>query len=203
MEEWGWLGKPGSKKSLYVRRITLFRKNDEDVILVTSLTDADKYPATDLMDAYLLRWGIENVFQQVTEVFHLQRLISSTPQGTIFQFSFCLLLYNLIQVTRGYIAQAQRKQPDTISGEMVFYDVHRQLISLTELADHEAIIEYFQVPTSTTDLIEHLQTLLADEWHDRWIKSPKKKKATKKEPKKVVKGGHTSLYRIIQASKSK
>jgi hypothetical protein len=203
MEEWGWLGKPGGKKSLYVRRITLFRKNDEDVILVTSLTDADKYPATDLMDAYLLRWGIENVFQQVTEVFHLQRLISSTPQGTIFQFSFCLLLYNLIQVTRGYIAQAQRKQPNTISGEMVFYDVHRQLISLTELAEHEAIIEYFQAPTNTTDLIEHLQTLLADEWHDRWIKSPKKKKATKKEPKKLVNGGHTSLYRIIQASKSK
>ena len=45
-EEWGWLGKPGGKKSVYVRRITLFRKDDEDVILVTSLLDADKYPAT-------------------------------------------------------------------------------------------------------------------------------------------------------------
>ncbi|RMD58025.1 IS4/IS5 family transposase [Candidatus Parcubacteria bacterium] len=200
LEEWGWLGKPGSKRSLYVRRITLFRDNDEDVILVTSLTDADRYPATDLMDAYLQRWGIEKVFQQVTEVFHLQRLISSTPQGTIFQFAFCLLLYNLIQVTRGYIARAQQRKPKTISSEMVYYDVCRQLISLTELADHEAIVEYFDAPRTVTELIEHIQALLADVWHDRWIKSPKKK-VTKAKPTTGVSGGHTSIYRMIQASK--
>jgi len=202
-EEWGWLGKPGGKKSLYVRRITLFRKNDDDVILVTSLTDAEKYPATDLMDVYLLRWGIENVFQQVTEVFHLERLISSTPQGTIFQFSFCLLLYNLLQVTRGYIAQAQQRQPDTISSEMVFYDVHRQLVSLTELAEREAVVEYFQTSCTAAELVEHVKALLADVWHDRWIKSPKKKKFKKPKPTTVISGGHTSLYRIIQASKTK
>lgn len=202
LEEWGWLGKPGGKKSLYVRRITLFRKNDEDVILVTSLLDADKYPATHLMDAYLGRWGIENVFQQVTEVFHLERLISSTPQGTIFQFSFCLFLYNLIHVTRGYLAEAQQRKPDTISSEMVFYDVHRQLISLTELAERESVIEYFQTPCTTEELIEHVRALLADLWHDRWIKSPKKKKPPKPKSTTVINGGHTSLYRIIQASKS-
>lgn len=202
LEEWGWLGKPGGKKSLYVRRITLFREDDEDVVLVTSLLDADKYPATHLMDAYLCRWGIENVFQQITEVFHLQRLISSTPQGTIFQFSFCLFLYNLLQVTRGYIAQAQHRKPDTISSEMVFYDVHRQLISLTELAEREAVIEYFQTPCTPDELSEHIQALLVDVWHERWIKSPKKRKIPKPKSTTVVKGGHTSLYRIIQASKS-
>ena len=202
-EEWGWLGKPGGRKSLYVRRTTLFRKNDEDVILVTSLIDAEKYPATDLMDAYLRRWGIENVFQQVTEVFHLERLISSTPQGTIFQFSFCLLLYNLLQVTRAYIAQAQQRQPDTISSEMVFYDVHRQLISLTELAERKAIVEYFESPCTAVELVEHVEALLVDVWHDRWIKSPKKNKFKKPKPTTVVSGGHTSLHRIIQASKSK
>jgi hypothetical protein len=201
-EEWGSLGKPGGKKSLSVRRITLFRKDDEDVILVTSLLDADKYPATDLMDAYLCRWGIENVFQQVTEVFHLERLISSTPQGTIFQFSFCLFLYNLMQTTRGYIAEAQRRKSDTISSEMVFYDVHRQLIALTELAERQAVTEYFQAPCTTDQLVEHVRALLADTWHDRWIKSPKKKKIPKPKATTVIKGGHTSLYRIIQASKS-
>jgi hypothetical protein len=201
-EEWGWLGKPGGKKSLYVRRITLFRKDDEDVILVTSLTDADGYPATDLMDAYLCRWGIENVFQQVTEVFHLERLISSTPQGTIFQFSFCLLLYNLLQVTRGYIAQSQQRKSDTISTEMVFYDVQRQLISLTELADHQSVLEYFQDSCSKSELIEYVQALLADVWHDRWIKSPKKQKFKKPKATTVVNGGHTSLYRIIRDSKA-
>jgi len=202
LEEWGWLGKPDGNKSIYVRRITLFRENDEDVILVTSLTDAEKHPAADLMDAYLLRWGIESVFQQVTEVFHLERLISSTPQGTIFQFSFCLLLYNLLHITRGYLAQAQRRRPDTVSSEMVFYDVHRQLIALTELADRQAVVEYFETPCTASELMEHVQALLADVWHDRWIKSPKNKNTMKPKPNNVVSGGHTSLYRIIQAAKA-
>jgi hypothetical protein len=201
LEEWGWLGQPQGKKSLYVRRITLFREDDEDVILVTSLTDADQFPACDLMDVYLMRWGIENVFQQVTEVFHLRRLISSSPQGTIFQFSFCLLLYNLLQVVRGYLAEAQQRDPETISTEMVFYDVHRQLISLTELAEPEAVVEYFQDPYTKVELVEHILALLEDEWQDRWIKSPKKKKYQKAKQTTYVKGGHTSLYRIIQESK--
>lgn len=201
LEEWGWLGQPEGKKSLYVRRITLFRENDEDVILVTSLTDADQFPACDLMDAYLMRWGIENVFQQVTEVFHLKRLISSSPQGTIFQFAFCLLLYNLVQVVRGYLAEAQQRDPETISTEMVFYDVHRQLISLTELAEPEAVVEYFEDPYTKVELVAHLQALLANGWQDRWIKSPKKKKYPKAKQTTYVKGGHTSLYRIIQESK--
>lgn len=201
LEEWGWLGQPHGKKSLYVRRITLFREQEEDVVLVTSLTDADQFPACDLMDAYLLRWGIENVFQQVTEVFHLRRLISSSPQGTIFQFAFCLLLYNLLQVVRGFLAEAQHREPETISTEMVFYDVHRQLISLTELAEPEAVVEYFQDPYTKVELVKHIQALLADEWHDRWIKSPKKKKYQKAKQTTHVKGGHTSLYRIIHPSK--
>jgi hypothetical protein len=36
----------------------------------------------------LQRWGIEQVFQKVTEVFHLQGLIGGTPKATIFQFAF-------------------------------------------------------------------------------------------------------------------
>jgi hypothetical protein len=34
---------------------------------------------------YLIRWGIEQVFQQVTKVFMLSELIGTTPEGTIFQ----------------------------------------------------------------------------------------------------------------------
>lgn len=199
-EEWGWLGQPEGKKSVYVRRITLFREGDEDVILVTSLTDADRFPTCDLMDAYLMRWGIEKVFQQVTEVFCLKRLISSTPGGTIFQFAFCVLLYNLLQVVRAYLAEAQELAPEAISTEMVFTDVHRQLISLTELAAPLAIVEYFNKPWETAELIEHIRRLLQEVWHDRWFKSPQKQRFQKPKPIKV-KGGHTSLYRIIRDSK--
>ena len=56
------------------------------------------------------------------EVFHLQHLIASTPQGTIFQCAFCLLLYNLFQVQRSYLAQEQSLDPEAISLEDLFYD---------------------------------------------------------------------------------
>jgi IS4 transposase len=70
------------------------------LILVTDLLDAEQYPAADLLAAYLARWGIERMFQQVTEVFALKRLIGGSPQAGVFQLAFCLLLYNMIHVLR-------------------------------------------------------------------------------------------------------
>ncbi len=200
-EELGWLGAPQGKRSLYVRRITLYRQGEEDVILVTNLTDAGQYPAKELLDLYLLRWNIERVFQQITEVFHLKQLISSTPEGTIFQFSFCLLLYNLIQTIRRYVARAQRRRSNTISSEMLFYDVHRELISMSVLADRSAVLDYFHTACTAKELDAHLQSRLAETWYDRWIKSPPKNKSSTAKPKKTVSGGHTSLYRIMQTAK--
>jgi Transposase DDE domain len=70
-QQWGWLGGERDKRRRYVRRVTLHRDGEEDVILVTDLLDPARYPAKDLLTLYLARWGIERVFQQVTEVFHL------------------------------------------------------------------------------------------------------------------------------------
>src|SRR5439155_1116283 len=84
---------------------------------------------------YLQRRGIEQVFQKVTEVFHLQGLIGGTPKATVFQFAFCLLLYNLIQVIRGYVAAHQQRQTETISIENLFLDVHRQLTAWSVLLE--------------------------------------------------------------------
>ena len=51
VEEWGYLGSPRNKKRLYVRRITLDRPGEKDVILVTNLCDAEAVPAVDLLEA--------------------------------------------------------------------------------------------------------------------------------------------------------
>ena len=40
-QEWGWLGGERDKRRRYVRRVTLHRDGEEDVILVTDLLDAD------------------------------------------------------------------------------------------------------------------------------------------------------------------
>jgi hypothetical protein len=121
-EEWGWLGAKFNRDRRFVRRLILTRPGDEAIILVTDLLDAGQYPAADLLTVYRARWGIERVFQQITEVFALRRLIGSTPQATVFQAAFCLLLYNMIQVLRGYIATTQ-PQPclaEALSSEQLF-----------------------------------------------------------------------------------
>ena len=114
------------------------------MIVITDLLDSDKYPAEDLLVTYHARWCIESVFHKITDVFHLKNLISTTPEGTVFQFAFCMLLYNMIQLLTQYLAKAEKIPVPTISQENVFYDVHRQMISWNEL-----------VPPSTTanDLI--------------------------------------------------
>src|SRR5262249_1106612 len=75
VESWGWLGRPAHKGRRYVRRIELARPGEEDLMLITDLVDAEAYPAADLLWLYQERWGIERVFQKVTEVFGLERLI--------------------------------------------------------------------------------------------------------------------------------
>ena len=57
VESWGDLGTGGKRRS--VRQITLERPGEETIILVTELLDAGKYPASDLLEAYLMRWEIE------------------------------------------------------------------------------------------------------------------------------------------------
>jgi Transposase DDE domain len=106
-EDWGWIGADTDARRRAVRRLTLLRPGEETIILLTDLLDATRYPAGDLFAVYLTRWGIERVFQQITEVFALRRLIGSTPQATVFQAAFCLLLYNMVQVLRVLPASAR------------------------------------------------------------------------------------------------
>jgi Transposase DDE domain len=204
-EEWGWLGGAKHPKRRYVRRITLERPGEEPIILVTDLLDPKRYPANDLLALYLMRWGIERVFQKITEVFHLEHLIGTTPQGTLFQLAFCLLIYNVIQVVRGYVAVAEEREAETISLELLFDDVQRDLVALHEVLDVVEIVELFAVVPTPEAVRQRLTKLLSDVWTDRWIKAPSRKRQP---PPKKSKAQHTSVYRLLnqhrqQQSKAK
>jgi DDE family transposase len=195
-QDWGWLGSEQAKHRRFVRRLTLYRPGEETIILLTDLLDATRFPATDLLDLYVARWSSERVFQQITEVFHLQTLIGTTPQGTVFQFAFCVLLYNLVQVVRAYVATAQARPVPSISTELLFDDVHRQLVALTELVPAERI--EFVVPVLPTEeaLRAQLTRLLATIWTNRWLKQPAKKR-TAPAPRTPLRGNHTSVFRLV------
>jgi hypothetical protein len=143
VEEWGSLGTAKDPRRRYMRRITLFRPGNPegDVIVVTDLEDAEQFPATDILDAYLLRWEVENCFQQITEVFTLRRLIASTPEATVYQAMFCLLLYNVLTVVRGYVAEAARRPAEEVSLKELFKDVQQQLIAWNEVVSVEETVE--------------------------------------------------------------
>ena len=196
--EWGWLGRAGNQQRRYVRRITLVRPDAEVVCLVTDLLEANPYPAPELLAVYRRRWGIEEVFQQVTAVFHLQALMGTTPAGTVFQLAFCLLLYNLLQVVRAYLAAAQARPVPTLSLELLFEDVPRQLIALSELVAPPVVGRVFEAALEGPALRQHLERLLAPVWTPRWLKAPPQKRKPPPTPSASV-GNHTSVYRLLGA----
>lgn len=195
-QDWGWLGSEQTKHRRFVRRLTLYRPGEETIILLTDLLDAVQVPASDLFDLYLARWSIERVFQQITEVFHLQTLIGTTPQGTVFQFAFCVLLYNLVQVVRAYVATAQARPAPTISTELLFADVHRQLVAFTELVAPAQVEPVLDVVPTEADLRGQLTRLLATVWTTRWLKAPSRKRKAPV-PRTPIRGNQTSVFRLV------
>jgi IS4 transposase len=197
-EEWGWLGR--GKNRLEVRRITLARPDGEAVIVVTDLQDGQTYPAEDILALYLLRWGIEHMFQDITEVFSLRRLIGSTPEATVFQAAFCFLLYNVIVVLRAYLATAARPV-EQISGEKLFEDVERQLVAWQEVIGPAQTAAVLDAPLTVPALKRRLKELLTSAWTERWRKAPAKKPGVKHPDKEYLKGGHNSVYRLLQEAR--
>lgn len=201
-EDWGWVG--SGKTRRYVRRIHLYRPGaKEDVILLTDLTEPDQYPADDLLEVYLCRWGIEQVFQKVTEVFHLHTLIGTSPRATVFQASFCFLLYNMIQVIRAYLAEGAERETETVSLELLFYDVHRQLTAWAEVLTSPQTVALLSTTWTPAQLTRRLQHLLHGEWSDRWIKSPSNThKNVAKQRDEYPTGGHISVFRVMQEARA-
>lgn len=199
IEEWGWIGAADDERRRWVRRITLRRPDAEDVIVITDLTDSDAHPAADLLDVYLGRWGIERVFQQITEVFGLERLIGGTPLATIFQASFCLVLYNLIQVVRAYIAAA-RPEPtlvESLSSEQIFGDARGELTALNKVAPPAEVAAAIPRTMTREEVAHRLGELLGGRWSSLWVKAVNKRPRPAKEKAKGS-GAHTSVHKVLQ-----
>jgi hypothetical protein len=195
-EEWGWLGAEDHPRRQQVRRITLHRVGAEAIIVVTDLLDGQAYPAADLLEVYLRRWGIEKLFQRVTEVFDLRHLIGTTPQATVFQAAFSFVLSNVIQAVRNYLAAAQRRVPETISTQLLFEDIQEELTAWHKFLGPQQTLAWLRDEVRTAAQVQaYLRQRLAGVWSERWQKAPTQKRAPR--PKRqYLKGGHSSVYRI-------
>jgi hypothetical protein len=196
LDEIGLLGK--GKQAMRVRRIKLFRAADEeDVELLTNLLDAAQFPVIELLSLYKLRWGIEQVFQQVTETFSLSHLIGSSPQAVLLQFSFCLLLYNMMQVIKAYVAEDGRVLASVVSMFYLFDDVRQELLSWAYHTDGS----WPRTCRNAAQMRQRLRELLSNQWNaKKYTKASDKKPRAKPKKKKRLVGGHTSVLRLLNGT---
>jgi hypothetical protein len=202
-EEWGWMGSEKDPRRRYVRRIVVKRPNDEDVIVVTDLLDADAYPAEDLLEVYLHRWQIENVFQQITEVFALEHLIGNAPKATVFQASLCLVIYNILQVVRGYAAQASPEpvKVNELSTEKIFMDMHEELVGLHRVLKGDCLLDVLPRVEGLEAVQARLRALLQLAWTPQWKKAKPPAKPQPHLPKAKLSGAHTSVHKCLEEAR--
>ena len=139
------------------------------------------------------------MFLHVTQVFELRHLISGAPQATIFQAAFVLLVYNVIQVLRGYIAEAEQRNPETISTQILFQDIAKELATWTLLLNEQQTLQWLRDGIATPERIRaYLRERLAPLWTDRWKKAPTRKRKPHQRHTHYLKGGHSSVDRVLR-----
>jgi Transposase DDE domain len=194
LDEIGMLGR--GKEAMAVRRITLRREGEEDdVIVLTNLMDRRQFSVLDVLELYRRRWGIEQMFQQVTETFSLDHLIGSSPKAVLLQFSYCLLLYNLVQLIKTYVARDGNVLARTVSTLYLFQDIRRELQAW---AYHTGSV-WPRCGRDARQMRDRLNELLASSWDPiGYRKASDKRPRLKRPPPIRLHGGHSSVQRVLE-----
>ncbi len=201
IDSWGMVGSPSNRRRRMLRQVELIRgPAEETIVVITDLDDHLRYSAADVLSAYRDRHGIEMVFQKATEVFGLSRLIGSSPLAGLFQFAFCLLLYNIVQILLGYIAEASEVPHERISIEKLFDDARDQMVAWNVVFTHEQTVKYFQVLEDRPTFMATLRKILKDAWSPIWTKA--KPQPNRKVPHKTQARSHSSVHRILHAAQN-
>ena len=103
----------------------------------------------------------------------------------------------MIQVVRGYVAVGQGHAVESISTELLFADVAKQLVALHELVATDRLLALLPSVSCAAALRQRLHELLGSVWSELWIKSVSK--GRKPPAAKKGKRDHTSVYRLLNA----
>ena len=90
-----------------------FRVNE--LVLVTTMLDAEEYTKEELADLFLQRWNIELDLRSIKDVLQMDVLRCKTPEMVEKEIWIHLLAYNLIRGMAAKAAEAHDKQPRLIS----------------------------------------------------------------------------------------
>jgi hypothetical protein len=87
----------------------------QELVLVTTMLDAEEYTKEELADLFLQRWNIELDFRSIKDVLQMDVLRCKTPAMVKKEIWIHLLAYNLIRGVAAKAAEAHDKQPRLIS----------------------------------------------------------------------------------------
>jgi hypothetical protein len=109
--------------------------------LITTLTDPDRYPATDLVGLYHQRWEIETTYYELkSSILHGRVLRSRTPDGVLQEIYALLTCY---QILRTAMTDATNTDPgldpDRASFTIALNTARDQVVRATGLTDQHDI----------------------------------------------------------------
>jgi hypothetical protein len=96
------------------------------VTLVTTLLEAEIYPAAALADLYFRRWQVEINFKHIKTTMKMDVLHCKTVEGVLKELAVFALIYNLVRTVMVQSGQVQGVAPERIS----FIDTIRWLIGV-------------------------------------------------------------------------
>jgi hypothetical protein len=107
---------------------TLNRKafRSQKIVLVTTLNDHRKYPASKIAELYAMRWEIEDNFRDLKVSMNMDKLKCKTVIGVKKELSVFILVYNLVRQAMLQRARKHSLPTDRIS----FLDTLRWLIEI-------------------------------------------------------------------------
>jgi hypothetical protein len=110
-------------------RVRGFR--DEDIVLVTSLLDAKKYPKEKILEWYLRRWEIEVSFRDMKTTLRYEFIRGRTPKTVRLELGILVLAYNLMRyvMARGRATGRRRGIASTAAAVMAFIATVQTLYS--------------------------------------------------------------------------
>jgi hypothetical protein len=85
------------------------------ITLVTTLVDADRYPAADLAQLYLGRWQIEVNFRHLKTTMGMEVLHCQSVDGVLKELYIFALAYNLVRLVMLEASRRQQVPLDRIS----------------------------------------------------------------------------------------
>ena len=87
----------------------------KQVTLVTTLLDADQYPAQELADLYGQRWQIETNLRHLKQTMKMDVLHCETEAGVLKELTMFALVYNLVRTVMHVASVRQEVPVDRIS----------------------------------------------------------------------------------------